>query len=988
MKKRKLSLRIWAIASLFLVVSILGVFAPVANSESRAWTSDTAISAQQLGSVTVEFRRGTNGYGGVKDTFLAAAEPTVAKGADPTLQVKENQPYRRSLIHFDLTSIPPNATITNAWLDLFVNYRSSTTSANYGFYYLLRPWDEGAATWQTDGYGSEWVAPGAGGMGNDYEAGAFASSPLSTVNAYNRVGVLTAVQRWVREPDQNYGMLIMGSSSVDLRFWSSESPREVERPRLVVTYEMMPTETPSPTISPTVGPSPTFGPSPTSASVIYSTGMREAFDDAAEGTCTVAYPDAPGSAEVVLAYKGTPLYAKLSFWYSSNNTRDHAIQINGTPIGRLPGANYRTKCVGTTLASYAELAFDPSLLRSGVNMVTILADRTGETDGWAMQYPRIEIGGAVQGSQIQVVRLQSSYDRTSQRAMIQKPAGYVPGAPVPLVLAFHGWGGRDFDALKPLAAACSARGWLLAAPDTRNSAAHTPSKAVQRDVLDLMKYMTASPEYAVDTSRVYLVGNSMGGMMAAVIAAKYPDRFAGLVENKGPMRLDSWFYEMEEWRRAVLYSELNGTPNTTPFSYERVSATMFAPNLRYIPTLIIHGTQDTVVPYHHATDLESAMVASGATNVRLYSYQGGHYNDHPDWGVERILDFFSDKVAVSRPLTLTVHTDEPNTYYWLGIGYNTSDHWSRVSADLDPLRRTVTLDVHDERVPSALVYVTLDLDKMGLPTNVPYTVEDTNQATGAYSQYQVQAGQTLQLTVERDRHHLVVYPFAAALPQTFTFRQGEGGYDGMQDTYIETYSQKATHGSDDRVAITNSGYRTVLMRFDLSTMPSGISVKAAQLKIYAHYRWGSGETLEVAAHGLLHGWDANEATWLQASDEEAWAKPGAWGADQDYAWTASSQAVLNQTSTWYGFNVTNLVQQWLQDPASNYGLLLRGGAGLASFQLSSSESAILANRPVLEIVYVQPTPSPTPTGTLTPVPSLTPTGMSKDQRVFLPSLCR
>ena len=61
----------------------------------------------------------------------------------------------------------------------------------------------------------------------------------------------------------------------------------------------------------------------------------------------------------------------------------------------------------------------------------------------------------------------------------------------------------------------------------------------------------------------------------------------------------------------MLYNEANGSPSTTPFSFERKSAALLATNLRYVPTLIIHGTQDTIVPYHHATDLQSAMVACG-----------------------------------------------------------------------------------------------------------------------------------------------------------------------------------------------------------------------------------------------------------------------------------------------------------------------------------------------------------------------------------------
>ena len=300
MKKQNLALRALVTVSIFLVASILGFFrTPAANSESRALTENRAL---QAGSVTVEFRRGTMGYYGVTDTFLDEREPEGALGNDQTLQVKEAWPLRRSLIYFDLTTIPPDATVTGAWLDLFVTYRSSTATNTFGFYHFLKPWDEAAATWNTNGFGQNWASPGAGSAGIDYEAGSFASSPLSEVNKYNRVNVLSAVQRWVQHPDQNLGMLIRGGSAVDVRVWSSDDPRENERPRLVVTYEMVATATPRPTISPTEGPSPTFGPSPTAANIIYSTGMREAFSESADGTCTIAYPDSPGNAEVLLVY--------------------------------------------------------------------------------------------------------------------------------------------------------------------------------------------------------------------------------------------------------------------------------------------------------------------------------------------------------------------------------------------------------------------------------------------------------------------------------------------------------------------------------------------------------------------------------------------------------------------------------------------------------------------------------------------------------------
>ena len=68
---------------------------------------------------------------------------------------------------------------------------------------------------------------------------------------------------------------------------------------------------------------------------------------------------------------------------------------------------------------------------------------------------------------------------------------------------------------------------------------------------------------------------------------------------------------------------------------------------------------------------------------------------------------------------------------------------------------------------------------------------------------------------------------------------------------------------------------------------------------------------------------------------------------------------MNDISAWYSYNVTDLVRQWLAHPSANYGVLLRGSGGSASFQLTSSESAATANRPALVIYLRQATPTAT-----------------------------
>lgn len=459
---------------------------------------------------TVEFRRGHLGYDGVSDTYLLKDEvPPSPHGGELEYMLHVKASFwgaKRTLMRFDVTRIPHYMAITEARLELFLGYRQPDEPASLSLHYLLKPWDESTATWQTTGH-EDWSAPGAGGAGSDYDPLAFASSTPAHLSAYNSIEVTDAVQRWVENPAGNHGFIIIGNAAIDLRFWSSDWTHSEHHPRLIVTYELPPDVTPEPTytLTPTWTPTPAPTATPTPANIVRSTGGAEAFGS----WCIETRPDLNRSTEVVLVTTGIASTAKLGFWYASANY-PHSVQVNGHPVGNLPEKNYSSKCTDIGLATFVEMRFDPAILQSGANEITAINDFPEELDGWSMANPYIQLEGYVQASDIEVVELTSSFDATDRRAMVQTPIGYTPdGMRFPLVIGVHHWGARDFDALRPLAKACNDRGWLLACPDIRSNH-HTASKFVQYDIIDLLNYMTE--HYSVDPERVYILGTSMGGL--------------------------------------------------------------------------------------------------------------------------------------------------------------------------------------------------------------------------------------------------------------------------------------------------------------------------------------------------------------------------------------------------------------------------------------------------------------------------------------------
>ena len=135
---------------------------------------------------------------------------------------------------------------------------------------------------------------------------------------------------------------------------------------------------------------------------------------------------------------------------------------------------------------------------------------------------------------------------------LEVPRGYTKSTPVPLVVALHGYSssGGDFVNWTGLARQADDRGFLLAYPDGTKDAqgerfwnATAACCDFQASGVDDSGYLskvisTVEKQYAVDTSRVYVVGHSNGGFMALRMACEHADQVTAVVSIAGEMTDD------------------------------------------------------------------------------------------------------------------------------------------------------------------------------------------------------------------------------------------------------------------------------------------------------------------------------------------------------------------------------------------------------------------------------------------------------------------
>jgi hypothetical protein len=105
-----------------------------------------------------------------------------------------------------------------------------------------------------------------------------------------------------------------------------------------------------------------------------------------------------------------------------------------------------------------------------------------------------------------------------------------------------------------------------------------------------------------------------------------------------------------------------------------------------------------------------------------------------------------------------------------------------------------------------------------------------------------------------------------------------------------------------------AGKARSLVKFDVSDIPAGTTISEAKLYLYLVNGCDIGErTHQVTTYRIIPSWSSSSVTWNN--------QPGH-GEAYGSAWVPS------KTWDWYTFDVTSLVQNWVNG-TSNYGLMLR-----------------------------------------------------------------
>lgn len=227
----------------------------------------------------------------------------------------------------------------------------------------------------------------------------------------------------------------------------------------------------------------------------------------------------------------------------------------------------------------------------------------------ALLLPLVPASGSSAGVQDYVV----TADGESAHGRLALPAGEPKG----LVVLLHGYN-HDADDHDAHLAHLADEGFVAVAMDYRGAHDGFPLLAGAHDTEAATRDLLA--RFGFEHATMYSV--SMGTAVAGIVLADMPGVFDVWVDNEGLAMLhETWAgasaleptgNPTAVTARAAIESECGGTPATAPEAYLLRSAAVRASEFRGLKAVILlHDTNDGLVPHNQGREMEAALAAQG-----------------------------------------------------------------------------------------------------------------------------------------------------------------------------------------------------------------------------------------------------------------------------------------------------------------------------------------------------------------------------------------
>ncbi|MFO7742638.1 MAG: DNRLRE domain-containing protein [Anaerolineae bacterium] len=162
--------------------------------------------------------------------------------------------------------------------------------------------------------------------------------------------------------------------------------------------------------------------------------------------------------------------------------------------------------------------------------------------------------------------------------------------------------------------------------------------------------------------------------------------------------------------------------------------------------------------------------------------------------------------------------------------------------------------------------------------------------------------------------------------------------NAVADATVREWEPDTNFGGDPSLELSYGGpgeEAVTLVRFDLSGLPPDAVVDSASLRLFLEGASGA-DPVSIGAYLITSAWDESTVTWNT---------PFTTGL---FGFSASIDATVGSYKSW---SVTSYAQSWIDDPSSNFGVMLRGPTEGANYERVFASREHLERVPQLELTY-------------------------------------